>query len=135
MTDSLFQQSFPPCRPWPLLLSAVVCLIAVGCGTRAAPLEGKVAFQGTPIAEGTITLEPAGKGAVVTNPISQGSFRANAAPGKYRVMFSAYRTASTPGPDGKPHTIQYLPSKFTVDSHITVDVPREGNKKLDFDLR
>lgn len=135
MTRSLSQQSFLAHSSWRWLLAVGACAIAVGCGTRTAPLEGKVTFQGMPIAEGTITLEPAGKGGVVASPISQGTFRANAAPGKYRIMFSAYQTANTPGPDGKPHKIQYLPSKFTVDSQIAVDVPREGNKKLDFDLK
>jgi hypothetical protein len=135
VTKSLSQRRFPVRRSWRLLLAAGACAFAVGCGTRTAPLEGKVTFQGMPIAEGTITLEPAGKGAVVASPISQGTYRATAAPGKYRAMFSAYRTANTPGPDGNPHKIQYLPAKFTVDCQIAVDVPREGNKKLDFDLK
>ncbi len=121
------------CR-W-LLLAAGACCLLAGCGPRSVPIEGKVAFQGVAVAEGTITLEPVGKGSVATSPIAQGTYHAQAVPGKYRVVFSAYRAANTPGPDGKPHKIQYLPAKFTVDSQVTVEVPREGNKKLDFDLK
>jgi len=99
------------------------------------PLEGKVTFRGVPVDDGQITLEPVGKGTAVRSPISQGTYRAGALPGKYRVVFFAYRAAKTPGPDGKPQKEQYLPAKFTVDSQLTVDVPREGNKNLDFELK
>ena len=108
-----------------------------GMRDPSVSVEGTVAFEGTPVAEGTITLEPVAKeaGAVVESPIREGAYRAAAKPGKYRVVFSAYQTSNTPGPDGQPHKIQYLPAKFTVASEITVEVSREGNAKCNFDLR
>ena len=115
--------SRPSPKPTPMRFSVLLVVtgvrpIATGCGTRSVSVEGTVAFKGTPVAEGTITLEPVAKeaGAVVESPIREGAYRAVAKPGKYRVVFSAYQTSKTPGPDGQPHKIQYLPAKFTVAS-------------------
>lgn len=112
-------------------------LTVAGCGARTAPVEGTVSFEGTPVAEGMIRFEPADQAghSVITGEIREGTYRAAVPPGKYRVVFSAYRTAETLGPDGQPHKVQYLPARFTVDSGVIVEIPDSDDKKLDFDLR
>jgi len=114
-----------------------ICLVVAGCGTRAVPVEGMVSFGGIAVAEGTIIFEQMeqGKPSAIASEIQAGAYRAVAPPGTYRVVFSAYRTADTLGPDGQPHKIQYLPAKFTADSEMTVEVTPGGDTKLDFDLR
>lgn len=120
-----------------VLLAVIgVCLTTTGCSAPEIPVEGTVSFAGEPISEGMITFEPLDQGtSVIVSEIRDGAFQATVQPGKYRVIFGAYRTADTPGPDGEPHTIQFLPAKFTIDSQVTVEVPREGDTKLDFDLQ
>jgi hypothetical protein len=112
-------------------------LTVAGCGVRTAPVEGTVSFEGSPVAEGTISFEPPGREghSVITGEIREGTYRAAVPPGKYRVVFSAYRIAETLGPDGQPHKIQYLPARFTVDSEVIAEIPDSGDEKLDFDLR
>jgi hypothetical protein len=121
-----------------MLLSVIgVCLTVAGCGARTVPVEGTVSFGGVAIAEGTITFQQRDqeRPSVIASEIQAGAYRAMVPPGKYRVVFSAHRTAETLGPDGQPHKIQYLPAKFTADSEMTVELLPEGDTKLDFDLR
>lgn len=67
----------------PLCALAGCFLLCIGCSTKTT-LEGKITFEGEPVANGAITLLPVdGKGAAVGSTIVNGSYLVqNIAPGK-----------------------------------------------------
>jgi hypothetical protein len=73
-------------------LFPVVILIA-GCGPQHATVTGDVSYEGTPVAQGVVTLLPAdGKGGAASGDIGNGKFKLeNVQPGPKVVQVTATR--------------------------------------------
>src|SRR4051812_26402666 len=70
---------------------------AAGCGSGRGAVQGKVSFNGTPLAEGNIGFVPrqSGVGAAVSAPIRDGTYSIPAGggpfPGEYQVQITSSR--------------------------------------------
>jgi hypothetical protein len=75
-------------RPWRLALPLLILGGAFGCGGDAdegVTVEGKVAYQGEPITNGSLTFFPA-SGRPITAALSEdGEYSCQLPPGEYRV--------------------------------------------------
>jgi hypothetical protein len=129
-----------------LLLAATIVAVA-GCSQSVSDrivVEGKVSYNGEPVANGQIYFYPTEEnpGPVSGGPIKDGKYVAQARGGvplgKHRVEITAFRPMKTSGAtlsEGMPPE-QYLPSQFNQRSELTALVePAPNPKSLDFDLQ
>jgi hypothetical protein len=127
--------------------TAIVLLTCVGCGGNETTIEGNVTFDGKPVEQGSIVLEPADRvGPTAGGTIAQGKYRLGAAegiaPGKKIVRISAVGPtgrkieAGPPSPPGQmvDEVSQYIPATYNDKSTLTVDVA-VGNTTHDFELK
>ncbi len=130
-------------------LPAVMVLAALaGCGGSGRPtVHGQVTFDGEPVAEGTISFEPAdGIGPTTGGSIAGGKYRlsgeAAPVPGKKRVRISAGRKTGRSIPAGEPfppdvmveETERYIPDIYNTRSTLTCEVTAKGPNQFDFHL-
>jgi hypothetical protein len=102
-----------------LVAALAVPLSATSAEKETASAEGKVAFEGKPVAKGKLTFHPA-KGKPVVAPIKDGSYSAKGIPtGMLDVTFEA---------KGLPP--RYA-SKVTTPVRVTI---KEGKNVADFEL-
>ena len=129
------------CRGFLLLLAVVV----FGCG-EADPLgrrsvSGKVTLAGQPLAQGTISFEPSGKGTSAGATITDGSYsiptETGLPPGSYVVRVSSptggVATPVAPGESGQLATEQ-IPEEFNAKSTHKVEVAKDGKNTFDFSI-
>lgn len=133
----------------PCLLAAIaVAAICPGCGRERLTIQGEVTFNGKPVEEGTISLEPAdGKGPTTGGKIAAGQYLlagvAAPLPGKKIVRISAVRKTGrkvAAGLASPPDTMideidRYIPKIYNTNSTLTCEVSHEGSKTIDFNLK
>jgi hypothetical protein len=138
----------PRLKLLPLLLAALL-----GCGGdgNVAPVSGTVKLNGKPVAGVEVMFQPvASEGvnvpgaAAVGVTDTEGRFTAKligeqkpgATVGKNQVMFSGRAAAEDFSEDGtkrgKPAVA--IPPRYSLDSKIFFEVPRDGTATADFDL-
>ena len=140
-----------------LVLSILAAMLAVGfagCsdkGPRTVPVEGRVTYNGKPVADGFITFMPNdGPGSSDLQPASgeldsDGNYRLHifrqkdgVMPGEYSVGIAAYRTFVLPlSPGAKPD--YSIPEKYvnpqTSGLRATVSADAGSPLRFDFELR
>jgi hypothetical protein len=124
------------------LFSTLLLATLAGCGGKAS-VTGTVSLDGEPVANGAIAFiksegEPVREGgAVITN----GSFRTEIPPGKYKLELTGSKVTGTrtqTGFDGKPETIQttgeLFPARYNTNTELQEEI-RAGGKPLKLDLK
>jgi len=133
------------------VLLAVLLLLG-GCNSpRAAPVSGRVTFDGKPLAGAHVTFQP--QGGQGNTDIGSGSYALTAADGSYSLHLAQNdQPGATVGrhrveiimrnenPDtndeGKrPKYAVNIPGKYNVNSELTCDVPAGGRSDANFDLK
>ena len=116
------------------LLAGVVLVAFAGCGSggydgpQRAEVTGTVAFDGAPVANGTINLIPQSEGRQVGVTIIDGTytFAGNDGPtfGKYKVEIFGFEPKETPEGADEDHgsSKQILPAKFNAETELELDV-------------
>jgi len=136
------------------LCAAIGMIVAValitGCGGgedvgNRAEMKGKVTFDGTPVAQGTLILFPvSGPGNKVSAPITDGAYEVPRAKGpdiggKYRVQVFAFEPLPAPAggaeadAEAASATRQIIPPQFNQQSTLELDVDSAEIEK-DFTL-
>lgn len=138
-------------RLFPCLWVAIAVLaFSPGCGRErlAVPIQGEVTFNGKPVEEGTISLEPAdGKGVTTGGKIVDGKYQLTgiAAPsvGKKLVRISAVRKTGrkvrgdsfSPAGTMVDEIERYLPDVYNTRSTLSCEVSADASKQIDFHLK
>ena len=129
-------------------LYLAILLACAGCGNQKFPIAGEVTFDGQPVSEGVISLEPAdGRGPTTGGKIIDGKYQlmsaASPLPGKKIVRISAGRKTGRkirpPGiqaPEGNliDEIDRYIPPMYNTQSTLTCDVSAQGPNRFDFHL-
>lgn len=127
-------------RAWLTAIGVMASLAMIGCGGRwysTARLEGQVAIDGRPIAQGNITFTPLqpGRGSGASTTIESGRYIVQNVPqGRVRVDFHAVKeTGRTVMQFGKPYpeTVNIIPDKYRAGLEIEVS---GDNASQDFRL-
>ena len=130
-----------------LLAAIAAATLCPGCGHGRFPIQGEVTFDGKPVEEGTISLEPAnGNGPTTGGKIVAGKYQltGNAAPlpGKKIVRISAIRKTGRKVADNfKPAgaTVDdvepYIPAIYNSRSTLSCEVAGQTGNRLDFHLK
>jgi hypothetical protein len=128
-----------------LLLMAAV----TGCGGGSSSVSGEVKFNGQPIPEGTIRLDPLGESDAppASAPIQNGKYEIPSSsglqPGKYRVAIMAVaKTGRTVKAfeqlEGESGTVeqlyQYIPEAYNRESTLEVELNAGDNPGKNFEL-
>ena len=139
------------------LLAAVLMTTFVGCGPKrpaAAPVRGKITFQGKPVTEGQITFHPEHGRPAIGAIGTDGTYRLTtfksddgAEPGNYRVTIDATRVTGGTQPKSfrdemrnmnkgiVPKIERLVPEKYSrpETSPLTAEVKQDQNT-IDFDI-
>lgn len=129
-------------------MAMFLVLTCLGCGQRGCPITGEVTFNGKPVAEGTIALEPAdGQGVTTGGRIVDGKYSLvdNAAPmvGKKLVRIMAARKTGRRIPAGPPapptmmidEIVRYIPDIYNQRTTLACEVAQDGPRQIDFHLK
>jgi hypothetical protein len=128
-----------------LALLVLISLLALGCNSGEKnpryKVTGKVAYQGQPVEEGTITFENPEAGQVNSSPLgSGGSYALDLPAGTYKVSVSpplveTKGTGDSP-PDLVPKKVNNIPKKYWVQetSGFSAEVAKD-KRSFDFDLK
>src|SRR5262249_54834840 len=134
------------------LVVALAGALALGCGSKFAPVSGKVTLNGKPLDHATVMFSPVGKSDSIeagegsagkTN--EKGEFRLKASTGKKgawvgepHVSISAREAQAGDRdprpPRGGPPLTDKVPSRYNSKSELRFSVPSGGSKNADFDL-
>lgn len=135
-------------RGWCWMLGVWLTAVA-GCGSGSDRIEvfGTVTYQGQPVEEGTILLEPLERGGRQANAaIEQGRYRIDGPygpnRGRYRVIIEALRVTANPvelGPlhRGEPaaeELEQFIPAEYNTQSKLVVDFTGASTHEQNFEL-
>ena len=134
---------------WPAACLLLACSI-IGCGSDGAPcsLSGGVTFDGQPVTDGNIRLNPidgalgpGGSAKIIDGKyeIAEGN---GMLAGKHRVLISATRATGRMvraesldgGPSETPQVVQYIPQRYNRTSELVEELNAGENTK-GFDLR
>ncbi len=145
----------PPNGKWTVLVLATAgCIFWTGCGSRTAPVRGKVTFGGQPVTEGRIFFHPEEGRSAIGRLEPDGTYQLTtfktgdgAAPGRYRVVVEATRTVGGAQPQsfdeelsgvsGEPGFVEWLVPKEYAQRETTplsAEV-RTGRNVIDFELQ
>ena len=124
---------------------ALAFVSVTGCGP-SDPLArytvtGKVAYQGQPVEEGTITFEDPTAGQVNSSPLGAGgAYSVELPAGDFQVSVSPPLVETKAGPDSPgdmaPKKVANIPKKYWVQETSGLSAKVERDKKLfDFDLK
>jgi hypothetical protein len=129
-------------------LACSAVLVIVGCGNGRVPVTGTVLFEGRPVEEGMITLEPVdGQGPTTGGMITAGKYdlrgQASATVGEKIVRIVALRktgrkiAAGSPAPAGTmvDEVIQCIPKQFNDESTLRIQVTAGRSNTHEFDLK
>ena len=140
---------------WPALLcafhiSACLLLFLAGCGpadSKRASVNGRVTFNGKPLADGAITFTPhaGNEGPPAGGTIHDGEYsigyEKGPVIGKNRVEISAFReTGKTitigygPGATDMAERVETIPAKYNENSELIEDL-KPGRNAIDFELK
>jgi hypothetical protein len=134
------------------LLVALALVLTAGCHsqTKIVPVSGKVTLDGVPLANATVSFQPAGvegKNEIgvasvgTTNEKGEFTLRTTtgapgAEVGKHEVLIVCVDggdpDSDAPRPRGKPRPVNKVPKKYA--GNLTYDVPAGGTDKADFEL-
>jgi len=129
------------------VIPCCILLFLAGCGSGRFPVAGEVTYDGKPVAEGTISFEPAdGKGPTTGGKISGGKyeFKGNAAPlpGKKTVRIYAARKTGrqVEVKHSKPKQLvdeieRYIPDVYNTKTTLTCEVADRETNKINFHLK
>lgn len=134
-------------RAW--CAAAILCLASsVGCGSNRCPISGEVTFDGRPVGQGSIVLEPFdGQGPTAGGKIAEGKYclsgDAAPLPGKKKVRIIGMRKTGRKVPAGPPapsdvmidEIERMVPKSYSTNSPLTCEVARNGSKTIDFNLK
>lgn len=126
----------------------VLVLPCIGCGgSSLCHVSGTATYDGTPIAEGSISLEPAdGHGPTSGGNIRDGRYEASGVvPGKKTVRIVGFRKTgkklqrARTGPQTPNTTVEqveaFIPEIYNSRSTLSCDVLGNGQNHFDFDLK
>ncbi|QDU89683.1 hypothetical protein Pla175_30780 [Pirellulimonas nuda] len=122
------------------ILIALTAIALIGCGgpkDGRLKITGEVTFDGEPLKDGYLTLQPLGDGPSAGARIQDGRFTIDAErgpkPGEYRVSIEAMRetgkmiSIDSAFPEEKqPQTVQYLPKRYNERSELTQELSPES---------
>jgi hypothetical protein len=127
---------------WPsavVVLSAAVLLAVVGC-SPAADVSGSVSYDGTPVADGSITFVPAdGQTPTAGGTVKDGKYACRVPVGAMKVSITSakevgrkklYQTKDSPD---MPVMKEVLPEKYNMKTQLTYEVTA-GTQVKDFTL-
>jgi hypothetical protein len=137
---------FLPRRTIDLLTLVLALTACTGCGNGKYAANGEVTFNGQPVEDGTISLEPVdGNGPSTGGKIVAGKYDlsgpAATSPGKKRVRIAAVRktgrkTVDSFSPSVKlDETEPYIPGIYNTRSTLSCDVVADRPNRLDFHLK
>ncbi len=132
---------------WLLFLTLCLSTAWSGCGSddslNRQAVSGAVQFEGEPLKQGSISLEPAGDGATIAGgaTIEDGEFSIPAErglpPGKYLVRVSSAddtgKTVEVPG-ESNQLAAERIPPEWNSDSQQTVQVEDGGENHFDLNI-
>lgn len=130
-----------------LLATIALTVTSPGCNRGQFPIHGEVTFNGKPVDDGTISLEPAdGKGPTTGGTIAAGKYQltgdAAPLPGKKLVRISSVRKTGRKVRDGFSTTgamveeiERYLPDAYNTRSTLFCEVTDHGPAQIDFHLK
>lgn len=129
-------------KPITTAMFAVV-LMVLGCSSKTPkpppgyPVTGTVAYNGAPLAEGTITFYPENIDGFPppSAPIRGGAFTATVPAGKRKVWISSTKPGSKKAPSGDPIPEEVLPPQYNTKTNLTADISSSGPNELKFDLK
>ncbi len=134
-------------RSFPLLMLAIALMTgcASGDGLDRQPIQGTVALDGQPLADGAVLFEPASNeaGTAVGATIQGGSFAIPRAlgpvPGAYRVrIYSASSIQAPPGPGQSPRTsrpmVERIPERYNAQTVLNAQVSNRQANTFRFTL-
>jgi len=130
---------------WTLL--PLACAVLAGCGSRIAPVSGRITLNGKALAKASVTfapvasqgeLEPGPSSASITDADGRYTLKligrngSGAMIGKHKVMIALQEAVNTA--DDNPVKLQQLPLKYNGKTTLEFDVPASGTSKADFNL-
>lgn len=128
-------------RYWSAVVLLALSQVLAGCGAKPSPdlipVTGVVTFDGQPVVEGFISFEDqAGNFPPESGRIAEGKYRLEARPGKAIVRVTASRQVGNQDPNSPnpPQWIDYVPTKYNINSDLTANVESNGNNRFDFSL-
>jgi hypothetical protein len=121
----------------------VACLTFAGCTSDSGryTVTGKVAYQGQPVEEGTITFEDPAAGQVNSATLAAGgTYSVELPAGDFRVSVSPPLVETKGGPDSPgdmaPKKVANIPRKYWVPETSALSAKIAQDKKtFDFDLK
>ena len=128
----------------------LIALFCGGCGhSDGRPVGGMAKFDGKPIAEGSITFEPADGNGPSGGGSIQGGVSGVPGHARERRSSASWRVRKTgrkvrppmsgpPGPSGGAtidEVESYIPEIYNAKSSLTCEVVRDGQNRIDFDLK
>jgi len=121
-----------------------VCLLLVilllgGCSKNDSrhqvAASGTVTFDGKPLEKGNIVFDPVdGKGGSVIGSIVDGQFTVLSEPGSKKVQISSTQESGKTSSDGEPIMIEMLPSKYSAQSNLKVELQTSQRNVFNFEL-
>lgn len=119
----------------PMVLLAVCMGCGEGDGVERYKVTGTVMFDGEPLAEGDVVLDPVGgQGGSATAKIRDGKFETEVTAGKKRVRIRAPKETGKKDEYGEAIVEPLIPMKYNVNSELTVEVTPEGPNEFEFDI-
>jgi hypothetical protein len=132
-----------PCNSLLTITLALGLASLLGCGAASAPervaVSGKVQFDGQPLATGTITFIPEGRGTAASGQITSGEFRIpenqGPSPGKCRVEILSFRETGRKalGPSGADLK-QVIPTKYNTSTGLECVLVAKRSNSCEFEL-
>jgi len=127
----------------PALIAILIAAVGgCGSGTQRASLSGQITFNGSPVTEGVISLEPTGgtKNPSAGAEIAAGKYQIAAKkgplPGRYRVSITANRETGRDvvvgGLKGS-EAEQFIPASYNMTTALEVEI-KPGRNTADFTL-
>ena len=118
---------------------AIALLFSIlGCGDsgpKKYPVTGNVTWEGQPLADGDIVLEPTDGGVPDHGKIVAGKIDMEATAGPKKVSIQATKAAAEVDPDmGMAPQVQYIPHRYNARTELTAEVKADGENRLTFDL-
>ena len=133
-----------------LIVLSCVVLPLLGCGgNKVVPVSGKVTLNGKPLANATVTFQPATKDKREAGPASagltndQGEYTlklagkntSGAVVGEHKVSISALQGPAPSSADDNPKPrVDLVPERYNTQTELKFQVPPGGTDKANFDL-